>query len=387
MKNIFLAVIGLLLANYSFAQHVYQIRADSVRIYSTCDTAELILENRTRDTLGFLYNKGDGRTEFRKLRLVSLGNMTIAIEGQDTLQLDTNGFILNQYQAPQPGGLWVTDSVRATLGRFINGVFVGSSGFNTGLTGSGTNAIIQAGGFDKIRVNSGTTGNIDMQGVIRNHYSTAFRIDTTTATATSMSGNQTTLLVNNLNTQDTVVLPPVTDAWMQQPSVGRIYHIKKISRNNFPVLVTASTAVLTDSIEGKRKDTLFHYGDALTVQAQKGHWRVLSRYNAENDHYIKRQSAISTVTGSATLTENDRTVIVQNTGNATLSLPDANTCQGCVYTIKKISAAGNSITIDPSGSQQIDGALTKSFDVQYYAVTIQANGGAWYIINAYMASL
>lgn len=87
----------LLLLGISFAatrlmaqqKQVYQIRADSVRIYSGCDTAELIIENRTKDTLGFLFNKGKGRTEFRKLRLQTVGSNAIAITGQDTLQLGT----------------------------------------------------------------------------------------------------------------------------------------------------------------------------------------------------------------------------------------------------------------------------------------------------------
>jgi uncharacterized small protein (DUF1192 family) len=86
----------LLFLSISFAtgqvmaqKHVYQIRADSVRIYSGCDTAELIIENKTKDTLGFLYNKGGGRTEFRKLSLQTVGSNAIAITGQDTLQLGT----------------------------------------------------------------------------------------------------------------------------------------------------------------------------------------------------------------------------------------------------------------------------------------------------------
>lgn len=71
------------------AQQVYQIRADSVRIYNVCDTAELIIENRTQHTNGFLYNKGAGRTEFRKVRLEKIGDTQIAITGQDTLDLKT----------------------------------------------------------------------------------------------------------------------------------------------------------------------------------------------------------------------------------------------------------------------------------------------------------
>lgn len=73
----------------SFGQQIYQIRADSVRIYNVCDTAELILENRTQGVSGFLFNKGHGRTEFRKVRLEKIDGSRIAISGQDTLDLST----------------------------------------------------------------------------------------------------------------------------------------------------------------------------------------------------------------------------------------------------------------------------------------------------------
>ncbi|WP_423737733.1 tail fiber domain-containing protein [Chitinophaga caseinilytica] len=71
------------------AQHVYSIRADSVRIYNVCDTAELILENKTQGVQGYLYNRGAGRTEFRKLKMVAIGNSKLAIAGQDTIDLAT----------------------------------------------------------------------------------------------------------------------------------------------------------------------------------------------------------------------------------------------------------------------------------------------------------
>jgi hypothetical protein len=87
MKKIVLSIAWLFLSLVTFAQHIYQIRADSVRIYNTCDTAELILENHTQDTLGFLYNKGKGRTEFRRLQLVPVGDTAVALPGQDTLSL------------------------------------------------------------------------------------------------------------------------------------------------------------------------------------------------------------------------------------------------------------------------------------------------------------
>lgn len=86
--KIFLVIL-LLCTGKAYSQHVYQIRADSVRIYNVCDTAELIIENRTRGVAGYLYNKGNGRTEFRRIRLETVGNNQIAITGQDTLNLSS----------------------------------------------------------------------------------------------------------------------------------------------------------------------------------------------------------------------------------------------------------------------------------------------------------
>lgn len=45
---------------------MYKIKADSVLLSKDTCPAELNIENRTKDTLGFLYNKGNGRTEFRR---------------------------------------------------------------------------------------------------------------------------------------------------------------------------------------------------------------------------------------------------------------------------------------------------------------------------------
>jgi hypothetical protein len=93
----------------SFAQTIYQIRADSVRIYNVCDTAELILENRTKDTSGFLFNKGNGRTEFRRLHLKTVGTNSLSIPGQDTIDLSIWGD--GRYDLKSTNFWTVTDTV------------------------------------------------------------------------------------------------------------------------------------------------------------------------------------------------------------------------------------------------------------------------------------
>jgi hypothetical protein len=84
MKRILFVLILLCLEKSLHAQYVYTIKADSVKITNTCDTAELIIENHTQTVPGFLFNKGRGRTEFRR---VSQFNDTSVVIGGDTIHL------------------------------------------------------------------------------------------------------------------------------------------------------------------------------------------------------------------------------------------------------------------------------------------------------------
>lgn len=71
-----------------YAQYIYTIKADSVKITNSCDTAELIIENHTQNVCGFLFNKGKGRTEFRQA-VVKINDSTYLI-GCDTLRMNVN---------------------------------------------------------------------------------------------------------------------------------------------------------------------------------------------------------------------------------------------------------------------------------------------------------
>ena len=79
-----LLVFAVMSAVVSAQKKNYQIKADSVRIFNNCDTAEFILENRTRLVLnGVLTNKENGVTEFRKV-MIKL-NDSLYMIGGDTL--------------------------------------------------------------------------------------------------------------------------------------------------------------------------------------------------------------------------------------------------------------------------------------------------------------
>jgi len=83
MRGYLLLLVLSLLGPGLFAQYV--IKADSVKI-TNYDSSELILENHTQNVAGYLYNKGNGRTEFRKA-LVPI-NDTLYLLGKDTLNIN-----------------------------------------------------------------------------------------------------------------------------------------------------------------------------------------------------------------------------------------------------------------------------------------------------------
>lgn len=106
MKRIILLLFSLLSLIVAFGQSRQYIRADSVYIQSGSN-GELIILNSTRDSIGgLLYNKGGGRTAFKKAKVL---NDSTLIIGGDTLVL--RGASLNNLQKVTDAGNKTTDTI------------------------------------------------------------------------------------------------------------------------------------------------------------------------------------------------------------------------------------------------------------------------------------
>lgn len=91
------------------------------------------------------------------------------------------------------------------------------------------------------------------------------------------------------------------------------------------------------------------------------------------------------VTGSGTTTLDTSHFIVDvstTSGNATIALPSAVTNSGTVYVITRTTGGANSLTIDPNGSETINGAATLSLPNQWDTVTLYASGGNGWVYSA-----
>jgi hypothetical protein len=83
--------------------------------------------------------------------------------------------------------------------------------------------------------------------------------------------------------------------------------------------------------------------------------------------------------GSTTLTESDYTIIKTATGTTNIRLPNAGTCAGRIYVIKK--SAGGTLNIDTSGGE-IDGEDELIFNnASRASCVVQSDGNNWYVIS------
>lgn len=101
------------------------------------------------------------------------------------------------------------------------------------------------------------------------------------------------------------------------------------------------------------------------------------------------RTPIATKTTTYTVTVNDHTLLGDATSaSMEFDLPDATTCAGQIFMFKKIDSSGNTVGLDPNGSQVIEGGSAGStyiLSLQYEAVTIQSDGAKWWILELYQA--
>lgn len=94
MKYTILLILLFLVHNSLSAQYIRILKGDSIKFTNlNNDSTELIIENHSQGVPGFLYNKGRGRTEFR--RAFVFINDSVYLVGQDTLTIPAPNFWLS----------------------------------------------------------------------------------------------------------------------------------------------------------------------------------------------------------------------------------------------------------------------------------------------------
>ncbi len=109
-------------------------------------------------------------------------------------------------------------------------------------------------------------------------------------------------------------------------------------------------------------------------------------YNHENIHSRilcngSFATRVDTVSANTTLGIDHHVVLVNASGGArTITLPNATTCAGRQYIIKKVDSSTNAVTITPQTGQTIDGQASISITTQYDYKKVVSNGTNWFLI-------
>lgn len=89
------------------------------------------------------------------------------------------------------------------------------------------------------------------------------------------------------------------------------------------------------------------------------------------------------VTADHTATNEQRLILVDATGGpVTVTLPTAVGRVGREFVIKKTNASATAVTVDPTGSETVDGLASVNTTKQFDAITVESDNANWWITSA-----
>jgi hypothetical protein len=389
MKRFLMLIVILCLGKILTAQYVYTIKADSVKITNHCDTAELILENHTQNVLGFLYNKGRGRTEFRKL--FEKISDSIYISGNDTLNL-SKFWIQGGNRFNTTGVLGTVDNNAVSFisngqerMRVLNGgqIAIGTS------TPTGRFSVSDStGAYGHTIVN--TYGNVN--GYLRSTITNSNNGAGAAAGFLSLNDVGEGLQIymgcsgNGYAARRAMIRSSGNNGFKLTTDKGVIqFQVGTVVPTTAGLGDTANVKMIIDSFGLRlRKADQVPYADTSTFHAlviNKSDGRIYKANNVSAGNNYLSRAAISDVDYPATTSDYLIAYTVITTGR-TVTLPAANTMTNKSILIKDESGSAGThfITIDGLGSEMIDGAATKIINTNYGGIALYSNGSDWFTL-------
>jgi hypothetical protein len=225
---------------------------------------------------------------------------------------------------------------------------------------------------------SGTTSRLEVDSGVAN--TSGIRMLNLSPTSTLATGSTGTLGVDSSGY--IVRIPTPSFDGMETFNVAADSGTTQTISNNNTLSILGGTGIDTavgavDTVTVSLNASLNDLSDVVIASASTNQ---ILQYNGTNWVNTAFSNDIQTVTTNTTLTQNDYMILVNNSGPVTISLPSAASSVRKEYVIKKITPSANgAVTIDPNGSELIDGASTYAIASSYVSVKIKSDGTALYI--------
>lgn len=257
--------------------------------------------------------------------------------------------------------------------------------FGTTLTGTTTS--VEAGRFvDRLLAIGGTAPTAGASTSERLRLNTPTTLDTTATAHVVPSGTAAKGLVVQALASQTANLAEFQDsagaAVSYITSAGRLggSGLSTGTSSNYGAKIAINTVSTTNiglAVRAVASQT------ANLAEFQDSTGAVVGAITANGAHYGPDKRPIVFKTAAYTAIDTDYAIWCDTTSAAvTISLPTAVGRAGQSYEVKdwKGTSATNNITIDPAGTETIDGALTKALNVAYMSFTVRSDGANWGIV-------
>lgn len=143
------------------------------------------------------------------------------------------------------------------------------------------------------------------------------------------------------------------------------------STANFGLSLPAVNSATDEDIWGDELNANSSELDGLLLTTLN--WTAASR---TANFSVTAHTAASSATGSSKIIY----LCDATSGAITVALPPVATCSGLTVAIKKVDTSANTVTLDGSTSEVIDGLTTQVLSAQYACFVIQSDGTQWNII-------
>ncbi len=219
------------------------------------------------------------------------------------------------------------------------------------------NPYLMTNNYESVTVESNGT-----QWLIVNNYNADEALVTVAANYTPYRNDKTILI----NGPFIVTLPDATTL-----PVGKTYTLKRINSGGSSSAPTVAT-MSGQTIDGLTSVLLNRLSDYIVVQNDGSNWQTVSERISPS--FVNNPSLPYTVSAY------DGTISSNQTG--TVNLPNtASVIRGMIFVIKNSSTGANTtLTVDPFGSQTIDGLTTVALANGEF-ISIQSTGSSWIIIG------